>query len=141
MRREIDGVVSIRPGARAPGIGGNGGVCRCVLCFNPPRSAGSGESVLGGKGGLQRMVSIRPGARAPGNRQVRLFATPDQVVSIRPGARAPGNPFGPRQRLGRLQFQSAPERGLRGILAATLPGLTRFLFQSARSAGSGESSQ
>ena len=35
--------------------------------FNPPRSAGSGESIGNAIGGYPHAVSIRPGARAPGN--------------------------------------------------------------------------
>ena len=156
-------VVSIRPGARAPGNhfasitldainkfqsaperGAPGNPTRARTrrrgcCFNPPRSAGSGESTPPDGWDRNNFVSIRPGARAPGNRPIHptrdgniCFNPPRSAgsgesqptpactatirVSIRPGARAPGNRTIGDGLTGAGKFQSAPERGLRGII-------------------------
>ena len=154
--------VSIRPGARAPGNRPRSPTTPSSSGFNPPRSAGSGESVLAvtlpipalfqsaperglrGIGHFQatagiREVSIRPGARAPGNQESTQREAAGVGVSIRPGARAPGNPGRSLAAPQIDRFQSAPERGLRGIKAAVAPRRPRRCFNPPRSAGSGES--
>ena len=91
------------------------GVLVCRLCFNPPRSAGSGESYRVGPGRLWRHVSIRPGARAPGNQAAAVDVALESW------------------------FQSAPERGLRGIGHRAVGNGVGNSFNPPRSAGSGES--
>ena len=130
-------------------------------CFNPPRSAGSGEScravwaldrLIGfqsaperGLRGIRRQhcpplaydVSIRPGARAPGNLCFRHVGEVVQGVSIRPGARAPGNLQLVNEPRTNTEFQSAPERGLRGIIAklGSAPALFVSIRPGARAPG------
>ena len=126
--------------------------------FNPPRSAGSGESPAPTVASGVHRVSIRPGARAPGNHSPLEFYAPtycfnpprsagsgesvelryrssSRSVSIRPGARAPGNRSKNASEAFKALFQSAPERGLRGIRVTWLRVSRVCLFQSAPERG------
>ena len=132
--------------------------------FNPPRSAGSGES--SGVSGIDpagllfqsaperglRGISSEPGGALAGNvfqsapeRGLRGIMdkagtqTPMLLVSIRPGARAPGNRAPSYVRPAPTTFQSAPERGLGESRRASNGPSLAMCFNPPRSAGSGES--
>ena len=66
-----------------------------IGCFNPPRSAGSGESLTHAPGGGIRFCFNPPRSAGSGESDQDQF---DQYMKL---------------------FQSAPERGLRGIARAT----------------------
>ena len=84
------------------------------LRFNPPRSAGSGESTGAIVSADAERVSIRPGARALGNHRLRPPPRPRRSFNP-PRSAGSGESWPSPPSSWSYSFQSAPERGLRGI--------------------------